>query len=69
MKLNKDNILTALICVLIGVVLAMAVVALIELHQPAKTVKNCNDGWSTQYEDGKIYKTYIPVNDTCKKGE
>lgn len=66
-KIDKDNVLTALICVFIGVAIAMIIVILIELHQPAKVVKNCNDGWSTQYEGDKIYKTYIPENDTCTK--
>ena len=66
-KIDKDNILTALICMLIGVALAMVMVIIIELHKPIKAVKDCNDGWSTQYEDGKIYKTYIPESDTCTK--
>lgn len=66
--MNKDRVLTALICLLIGATLAMVIVVLIALRQPAKAVK-CNDGQSTQVENGVVYKTYIPANNYCKKGE
>lgn len=66
--MNKDKLFSAFIWVLVGAVLATILCIIIELHQPTKPVKNCNDGWSTQVEDGKVYRTYLPAEDTCKKG-
>lgn len=66
--MKRQDILTCALLILIGVAMAIVAFVLIEVHQPPrKTVKTCNDGWSIQEENGKIYESYIPENDTCKK--
>ena len=62
----KKEVSTGLIFVLIGAALAVVLCTIIALHNPVQQVEPCSDGWSTQEEDGHIYKTYIEENDTCK---
>lgn len=65
--MKKEKVFTIFICVAIGAALAMLLVMLVEMHKPTTVVKDCNDGWSTQTEGDKVYRTYIPADDTCKK--
>ena len=66
---KKEDIVTGVVLILIGVAFAVVGFILIQLHTPAKQkIEGCNDGWSYETIDGKIVETYIPVNDTCKKG-
>lgn len=67
--MSKDNIFTGVVLVLIGVAIAVVAVILIQIHSPAPQIKLCNDGWTRQEIDGKIVETYLPAEDTCKKGE
>lgn len=67
--MNKMDIATGVIIMLIGMAVATLGFILIQVHTPAKQkIEGCNDGWSYETIDGKIVETYIPVNDTCKKG-
>ena len=63
---DVKKFLDCLIWLLIGAVIMTVIIVFIEVHQPTP-VKKCNDGWSTQVEDGVVYKTYIAENDTCHK--
>lgn len=65
--MRKQDILTALILVFIGAAIAMVMAVIIEAHKPP-TRHVCNDGWTREEVDGKIVETYLPDNDTCKKG-
>ena len=62
---NKE-VLNYIIWALIGAAVMTVLLVLIEIRQP-REINKCNDGWSMQVEDGVIYKTYIPENDTCTK--
>ncbi len=64
--MKKIDALTALTLILIGGAFATLMFVIISLHQPAP-VEKCKDGWSTQTENGVVYKTYIPELDECKK--
>lgn len=63
----KKEFLVIGICVLICAMLLALLVVFSAVSRPTKAVKDCNDGWSTQVEDGEVYQTYIPKDDTCKK--
>lgn len=66
--MKKEDIITRVIMILIGVAIAVIGFILIQMHAPAKQkVQLCNDGWSYEENDGRIYETYIPENDTCRK--
>lgn len=68
-KLNfeKYDLLTVAIIFLIGVAVAIVVAVLISAHKPIQYKAKCNDGWSTQEKDGKVYRTYVPAMDDCNK--
>ena len=66
-KLEVADIPTGVVFVLIGAALAILMVILIQVHTPKEKIQLCNDGWSRQEENGRIYETYIPENDTCKQ--
>ena len=65
--MNKQDIITGVIFILIGVAIATLAFVLIQIHSPAKKVELCNDGWTREEVDGKIVETYLPAEDTCKK--
>lgn len=65
--MNKQDIITGVIFILIGVAIATLAFVLIQIHSPAKKIELCNDGWTREEVDGKIVETYLPAEDTCKK--
>lgn len=65
--MNKQDIVTGVILILIGVAMAILTFVFIQVHSPAKKVQLCNDGWTRETVDGKIVETYLPDEDTCKK--
>lgn len=66
--MNKQDIFTGVLFVLVGAAVAVVGFILIQMHTPAKEkVQLCNDGWSYENKDGRIYETYVPELDTCKK--
>lgn len=72
--MNKQDIITGVILILIGAAIATLAFVLIQVHSPAEKspaekVTLCNDGWTREEVDGKIVETYLPAEDTCKKGE
>lgn len=66
-KIDELDIPTGVILILIGVAFAIVMVIIIQMHAPTEKIQLCNDGWSRQEKDGRIYETYIPENDTCSK--
>ena len=64
---NREDILTGVVLILIGAAFAIVMVIVIQMHAPTEKIQLCNDGWSRQEKDGRIYETYLPENDTCKK--
>lgn len=65
--MKRFDILAGVVCTLIGGALVALLFIVISLHEPAQTDHTCDNGQSTQVEDGVVYKTYIPANDTCNK--
>ena len=66
-KKDELDIPTGVILILIGVAFALVMFIVIQMHTPTEKIQLCNDGWSRQEKDGRIYETYLPENDTCKK--
>lgn len=66
--LDKDKVFTAVLLLFLGAAIATLICVLIAAHQPTQKVTLCNDGWTRETRDGQIYETYLPENDTCKKG-
>lgn len=65
--IKKEDILSGVVLILIGAALAIVMVIVIQMHAPTEKIELCQDGWSRQEENGRIFETYIPENDTCKK--
>lgn len=65
--IKKEDILSGVVLILIGAAFAIVMFITIQIHTPTEKIQLCNDGWSRQEQDGRIYETYIPENDTCKK--
>lgn len=66
-KKEELDIPTGVILILIGVAFALVMFIIIQMHAPTEKIQLCNDGWSRQEKDGRMYETYIPENDTCKQ--
>lgn len=66
-KKDELDIPTGVILILIGVAFALVMFIIIQMHAPTEKIQLCNDGWSKQEKDGRMYETYIPENDTCKQ--
>lgn len=64
---NREDILTGVVLILIGAAFAIVMFITIQMHAPTEKIQLCNDGWSRQEKDGRIYETYIPENDTCRQ--
>ena len=64
---KREDILTGVVLILIGAAFAIVMVIIIQIHAPTEKIQLCNDGWSKQEKDGRIYETYLPENDTCKQ--
>ncbi len=64
--MNKQNYLVIIILI-IAVIVSLGFMISQILKPATKKLELCNDGWSYQNEDGKIYETYVPELDTCKK--
>lgn len=64
---RREDILTGVVLILIGVAFAIVMVIIIQMHAPTEKIQLCNDGWSKQEKDGRVYETYVPENDTCKQ--
>ncbi len=64
---NREDILTGVVLILIGAAFAVVMFIILQMHAPTEKIQLCDDGWSKQEKDGRIYETYIPENDTCKK--
>lgn len=68
-KKKKRQVLdipTGVVIMLFGAAAAILMVIIIWMHTPTEQSATCKDGWSFETKDGKIVKTYIPENDTCK---
>lgn len=61
-----EKFITHAIAFLLGMAVAIIIAMVLAMAEPAKKPA-CNDGYSTQVENGIEYKTYIPALDTCKK--
>lgn len=66
-KKEELDIPTGVILILIGVAFAIVMVIIIQMHAPVQKQTLCNDGWSRETKDGRMYETYVPELDTCKK--
>lgn len=64
---NREDILTVVVLILIGAAFAVVMFIILQMHAPTEKIELCQDGWSRQEENGRIFETYIPENDTCKK--
>lgn len=67
----KSKLSTSVLCALIGAALAIIMMIVLFSIQPLrpKKVHLCNDGWSYQTKDGKLYETYVEELDTCKEAK
>lgn len=64
---NREDILTGVVLILIGAAFAVVMFIILQMHAPTEKIQLCEDGWSRQEENGRIYETYIPENDTCRQ--
>ena len=64
---NREDILTGVVFILIGAAFAVVMFIILQMHAPTEKIELCKDGWSKQEENGRIYETYIPENDTCRQ--
>lgn len=64
---NREDILTGVVLILIGAAFAVVMFIILQMHAPTEKIELCKDGWSRQEENGRIYETYIPENDTCRQ--
>lgn len=66
--MNKQDIFTGVLFVLVGAAAAIVGFILIQISVPVKEkVELCKDGWSYQNKDGRIQEVYNPEEDTCRK--
>ena len=65
--IKKEDILSGVVLILIGAAFAIVMFIIIQMHAPTEKIQLCNDGWSKQEKDGRVYETYVPENDTCKQ--
>lgn len=66
-NVSSEDIVTWVVMVLVGAAFAIVMFIAIQMHTPGEKIQLCSDGWSRQENDGRIYETYIPENDTCKQ--
>lgn len=61
---KAEKIFWVVLIFVTGIVMGVIVQILVS---PAKATPSCEDGHSTQVENGTIYKTYVPALDNCNK--
>lgn len=66
-KYTRIDIITGVIFILMGAAFTVVLSIIIQSRAPKEKIELCKDGWSREEKDGRIYETYIPENDTCKK--
>ena len=65
--MKEKEVMRAIIYALIGAAVVLLLVGILSNtnRQPARNT--CNNGWSTQVENGVVYRTYLPAEDTCNR--
>ena len=66
-KKEPLDIPTGVVIMLFGAAAAIVMLLIVWMHTPSEQPATCKDGWSFETKDGKIVKTYVPENDTCKQ--
>ena len=64
-RVNKTEKVFWVLLIIIALVMVMFV--FLVSADPPRHTRKCNDGTSTQVQDGVVYKTYIPELNECKK--